>query len=257
VRWRFDPHRYPDSAVLLDDPVTGNGDGDRVARNSCRDLTGILRPELRSDRTVMGRLAVRYPLQHLPHAPLRVRPAHIERDARVDRWVVGEHGQDSSGIGEAVAILFETGVREIRTQGDDERRRAFSELKRDQAFIGGRRYEQAERTYIDCITDNLRISRDCRLDFHLVDDPDGRAAEAFGIRPSANEMARIESEFGPEMLALKEGEPCIMPMQARFLIGRDGIVAKSEVVFDCEARTSTRELLPILLELDAGARQVE
>jgi hypothetical protein len=42
-------------------------------------------------------------------------------------------------------------------------------------------------------------------------------------------------------------------MQARFLIPRDGIVAKNEVVFDRDAGTVPAPDP----ELDAGARQVE
>ena len=56
----------------------------------------------------------------------------------------------------------------------------------------------------------LRISREYGLSFPLVDNIDGRAAEAFGIRRSESEMAQIESELGPIPTALKEGEPWIL-----------------------------------------------
>jgi peroxiredoxin len=95
-------------------------------------------------------------------------------------------------------------------------------------------------------TANAQISREYALDFLLVDDAEGRAAEAFGIRRSASELARIEEEFGPEMLALKQGEPWILPMQARFLIGKDGAIAWSEVIFDYNERTSAQHLVPVL-----------
>jgi peroxiredoxin len=93
---------------------------------------------------------------------------------------------------------------------------------------------------------NARISREYALDFPLVDDAEGRAAEAFGIRRSASEIARIEEDFGPEMLALKQGEPWIMPMQARFLIGKDGIIARSEIISNYGERTNAEGLIPIL-----------
>jgi peroxiredoxin len=96
---------------------------------------------------------------------------------------------------------------------------------------------------------NARIAREYALDFPLVDDVDGRAAEAFGVRRSASELARIESEFGPELLALKEGEPWILPMQARFVIGTDGVVARSEIVFDYSERRSAERLIPVLERL--------
>jgi peroxiredoxin len=93
---------------------------------------------------------------------------------------------------------------------------------------------------------NARIVSDYALDFPLVDDVGGRAAEAFGIRRSASELARIENEFGPEMLALKESEPWMLPMQARFVIGNDGVVAHSEVIFNYGERSDANGLIPVL-----------
>jgi peroxiredoxin len=54
---------------------------------------------------------------------------------------------------------------------------------------------------------NARISDEYGLDFPIVDDAEGRVAEAFGVRRSADEISRLESEFGPELLALKSGQP--------------------------------------------------
>ena len=86
----------------------------------------------------------------------------------------------------------------------------------------------------------------CNIGFALVDDPAGRAAEAFGIRRSLDEMAEIENDFGTELLALKDGQPWIIPMQARYVIGRDSIVAHSEIVTDYGERSSVASLLPML-----------
>lgn len=96
---------------------------------------------------------------------------------------------------------------------------------------------------------NTRIAQEYSLDFPLVDDIDGRAAEAFGIRRSASEIARLDSEFGSELLALKEGEPWISPMQARFLIGPDGVIARSEVISNYNERSSVENLIPLLKRL--------
>jgi peroxiredoxin len=92
---------------------------------------------------------------------------------------------------------------------------------------------------------SARIREAYDLDFQLVDDPDGRVAESFGIRRSAAEMAKIEDEFGPDLLALREGQPWIMPMQARYVIGRDGVIAHVEIVVDYESRSCAASLLPI------------
>jgi peroxiredoxin len=93
---------------------------------------------------------------------------------------------------------------------------------------------------------NIRIRETYNLEFPLVDDPNGRAAQAFGIRRSACEMAEIENSFGPELLALKEGQPWIMPMQARYLIRPDGVIAHSELVIDYVDRSSLTNLRPLL-----------
>jgi len=93
------------------------------------------------------------------------------------------------------------------------------------------------------------ISREYGLDFPLVDDVDGRVAEAFGIRRSANEMALSESEFGPELIVLKEGEPWILPMQARYAIGSNGVIVHSEIVFDYNQRSKVAGLVPVLQRL--------
>lgn len=94
-----------------------------------------------------------------------------------------------------------------------------------------------------------RIAREYGLSFPLVDDVDGRAAEAFGILRSPSEMAVIESEFGPEVMALKEGEPWILPMQARYAIGSNGIVVHSEIVFDYNERSDAAGLVRVLQHL--------
>jgi peroxiredoxin len=93
---------------------------------------------------------------------------------------------------------------------------------------------------------NTRIRNAYNLQFPLVDDPNGRAAQAFGIRRSPSEIAEIESSFGPELLALKEGQPWIMPMQARYLVRPNGIIAHSEVVIDYVGRASIADLRPLL-----------
>ncbi len=93
---------------------------------------------------------------------------------------------------------------------------------------------------------NTRISAEYGLEFPIVNDDQGKVAEAFGVRRTASEIQRLESEFGPELLALKSGQPYIIPMQARFLIGTSGIIARSEIIFDYNQRSDVIGLLPLL-----------
>lgn len=94
-----------------------------------------------------------------------------------------------------------------------------------------------------------RISLEYGLSFPLVNDVNGRAAESFGIRRSASELARIESELGPELVALEEGEPWILPMQARYVIGTNRVIVHSEIVFDYNERSGAADLIPVLQHL--------
>ena len=55
--------------------------------------------------------------------------------------------------------------------------------------------------------DNDRIVNEYGLDFPLVDDADGRVAEAFRVRRSPGEQALEDSELGDVPLALREGGP--------------------------------------------------
>lgn len=89
-----------------------------------------------------------------------------------------------------------------------------------------------------------RIHEEYEVGFPLVDDPQGRAAHSFGIRRSAEDLAQIEEELGPDVLALREGQPWIMPMQARYLIARDGAIVHAELVGDYRERADLMSWLP-------------
>jgi peroxiredoxin len=93
---------------------------------------------------------------------------------------------------------------------------------------------------------NTRISEEYGLEFPIVNDSEGRVAEAFGVRRTTSEIQRLESEFGPELSAFKTGQPDIIPMQARFLINTNGIITRSEIIFDYNQRSNVSGLLPLL-----------
>jgi peroxiredoxin len=95
-----------------------------------------------------------------------------------------------------------------------------------------------------------RIYEEYSLDFPLVNDVGGHAAHAFGIRRSPEELVEIERELSPELLALKGGEPWILPMQARFVIDRGGRIARSEIIFDYAERCALKHLIAALKGAD-------
>lgn len=92
-----------------------------------------------------------------------------------------------------------------------------------------------------------QIHNEYDLPFPMVDDPQGRAAESFGVRRPAEELARIEEELPPELLALRQGQPWILPMQARYLVTSDGLIAHAELVDDYRKRTNLMTWLPAAL----------
>jgi peroxiredoxin len=90
------------------------------------------------------------------------------------------------------------------------------------------------------------VVREYGLTFELAGDADGRTAEAFRLRHTADEIAELERAFGAVPRVLKDDEPWILPMQARFAIQPDGVIAWSDVVFDYHQRTGVQDLIPLL-----------
>ena len=66
------------------------------------------------------------------------------------------------------------------------------------------------------------------------------------MRRSLAEMAKVEDEFGPEALALKEGQPWIMPMQARFVVDQDRSILSSDVLFNYGERSDVELVFAVL-----------
>jgi peroxiredoxin len=91
------------------------------------------------------------------------------------------------------------------------------------------------------------IVQEYGLTFDLAGDAEGRTAEAFSLRRTADEVADLEREFGAVPRSLKDDEPWILPMQARFAIRADGVIAKSDVVSDYHARSGIADLIPLLV----------
>jgi peroxiredoxin len=92
----------------------------------------------------------------------------------------------------------------------------------------------------------MEVVREYGLTFGLAGDAEGRTAEAFGLRRTADEITEFEREFGAVPRVLKDDEPWILPMQARFAIRTDGTIAQSDVVFDYHQRTGIAGLIPLL-----------
>lgn len=87
------------------------------------------------------------------------------------------------------------------------------------------------------------------LGFPVLEDEAGDVAVQFGIRWSAEDARLIERALGLELATFRGTEPWIVPMQARFVIDRHGIIAFAEPAFDYSERSEPTGLLPLLARL--------
>ena len=85
--------------------------------------------------------------------------------------------------------------------------------------------------------------------FPILEDDTGDVAVQFGIRWSLDDTQLIEEAFGLNTGTFRDAEPWINPMQARFVISRDGTIARSEIAFDYREKSGPADIMPILTEL--------
>lgn len=74
-------------------------------------------------------------------------------------------------------------------------------------------------------------------------------AEQFGIRWPTDEANLIETELGMNLVTLHGDGPWIVPMQARFVVGPDGMIVFANVAFDYDQRSEPAAVLPVLAKL--------
>jgi hypothetical protein len=87
------------------------------------------------------------------------------------------------------------------------------------------------------------------LSFPLIDDTDGVIAEQFGLRWSLSDLDLIDAEMGMDLVSFRGTRPWILPMQARYLIRQDGVIAFANVAFDYDQRSEPAAILPALSRL--------
>lgn len=85
--------------------------------------------------------------------------------------------------------------------------------------------------------------------FPIVDDENGEVAEQFGIRWPTEDANVVEAALGTDLATLRGIGPWILPMQARFVIGQDGVIAFANVAVDYDQCSEPASILPVLREL--------
>jgi peroxiredoxin len=94
-----------------------------------------------------------------------------------------------------------------------------------------------------------RLRQTTNFGFPIVDDVAGEVAEQFGIRWAPEDASLIESALGADLVTLRGTGPWILPMQARYVIGRDGVIVFANIAADYDQRSEPATILPVLAEL--------
>ena len=91
---------------------------------------------------------------------------------------------------------------------------------------------------------------DNKLGFASLIDHDGAVAERFGLRYNlSDQLIELHKSLGLELGLINGEAGWSLLMPARYVIGRDGIVAYAEINTDYTHRAEPRDLLPILDQL--------
>lgn len=94
-----------------------------------------------------------------------------------------------------------------------------------------------------------RLRQTSSFEFPILDDVTGEVAEQFGIRWAPEDASLIESALGADLVTLRGTGPWILPMQARYVIGQDGIIVFANIAADYDQRSEPATVLPVLAEL--------
>jgi peroxiredoxin len=103
-------------------------------------------------------------------------------------------------------------------------------------------------------TPNSRKSqRDNKLSFPILSDVRSEVADAFGIRFALpDELVALYKSFKNDLPTFNDDPSWVLPMPARYVIARDGVIAYAEVNPDYTHRPDPFELLPVLDRLQVG-----
>jgi peroxiredoxin len=98
-----------------------------------------------------------------------------------------------------------------------------------------------------------RSMRENKISFPILSDLGNEVAERFGLRFTLPDYLQdLYKNVFKNDLAINNGEPSwTLPMPARYVIGRDGVIAYAEVNPDYTERPDPAELLPVLQGLQA------
>lgn len=92
------------------------------------------------------------------------------------------------------------------------------------------------------------------LSFDVLSDIGNQVARRFGIVfRLPDDLARVYTKFGMDLLKFNGDATWELPMAARYVIDRDGLIRGATVNFDYTFRPDPRETLEILRSLRGGS----
>jgi peroxiredoxin len=97
---------------------------------------------------------------------------------------------------------------------------------------------------------NGKFQRGNGIRFPILHD-EGDVAVAYGIRWSPQELALMEAQLG-KLAGLNTETSWMLPMQARYVIGADGMIAYADINADYRHQPEPAEILPVLRRLQSG-----
>jgi Phosphoenolpyruvate phosphomutase len=88
--------------------------------------------------------------------------------------------------------------------------------------------------------------------FPILDDKDGDVALAFGIGWTSAYLQSLYDQFSAEQTGFNPERSWVVPMQARYVIGPDNVIAYAEISSDYHQRPEPSKILPVLRSLKTG-----
>jgi peroxiredoxin len=97
------------------------------------------------------------------------------------------------------------------------------------------------------VAENARAHTQLKLGFPILSDRGGRIAQLFGVRWCIPELLRdIHRKSGIDLPLLNGDQSWTLPIPARFILDRTGVIAYSEINPSQSVRSPPRDVLPVL-----------
>ena len=101
--------------------------------------------------------------------------------------------------------------------------------------------------------ENAKAHAQLKLGFPILSDRGGRIAQLFGVRWCIPELLRdFHRKGGIDLPLLNGDESWTLPISARFILDRAGVIAYSEINPGQSVRSPPRDVLPVLDRLHAA-----